>query len=411
MITTGFAPYEFSESIVNSKLALALINAGHEVNVISRESKQTYSVGWTGLWKPLETQTYFISEKRTNRLKRFIEILFSLLFFKYPMEGIRWGYKVYYLALRLNKNRHYDILLTRMPSLAPHLVGKKIKKKIGIPWIANWNDPTDNIRPTMKNKNPLKSLINNILVREIFRKASINTYPSKELFDFFNDKILHMKHFYVEIIPHIGIEVNTKLDQIPVKNNEFKMCYTGNLCSNVNSDLFFQALVKLKYVDNQDFKLHLFGSINKKFLDQIYSFRLSDNIIPHGSFKYELILSELVKYEVLVLIEAQYDTGILLLSKLSDYASVRKPVFCISPKKGVIPDYINKYGGGLAVNNQDPESIYDGLKIMINEWKNDWPDKKIASSSLLYEQFNPYRIVSKYELLFDKFLKHNYTSQ
>ena len=402
MITTGFVPYEFSEAIVNSKLVLALKNQGHQVDVISRESQQVYSKELSNIWKPLKDSTYFVPTQNTNKLIRLLETIFSLFFFKYPIVGIRRGYKVYKLALKLNKEKQYDILLTRMPSNIPHLIGKKINQKLNIPWIANWNDPTDNIRPLLEDMNLSKSIINDLLVKDIFRHATINSFPSSRLWEHFNYKILHKDDKNVEIIPHIGIELDSSVPVSFFRNTEFSMCHAGNMWSNVNAEPFIQALLKLKNVDNRDFKLHVFGSINIDFVAMIKEYQLDDYILCHEPLGYESMLQELKRYDVLVLLEAQYEKGILLLSKLSDYASLKKPILCISPEEGVIPDYIEQYGGGLLVNNRDTESIYHGLKILINEWEENWPQNKISSFQNLYKQFCPETIVKQYERCFDR---------
>lgn len=407
MITTGFAPYEFSEAIVNSKLVLALKNAGHKVDVIARESQQVYAIGWSAIWEPLKTSTYFIPEIKVNKFRRIIEILYSLLFFKYPINGIRWGFKVYNLALELNKKNHYEILLTRMPSIIPHLIGKKIHRKLNIPWIANWNDPTDNIRPLLEANNQFKSFVDILLIKDIYCNATINSYPSRELWEHFNKRILHIQDSAnVEIIPHVGIELNNDLKRNECINSEFALCHAGNLGSNVNCEPFLKAMAKVKHVDHQKFKMHVFGLIDSQFPEIIKKYYLEEEILCHEPLGYEQMLIELQKYDALVLIEAQYDKGILLLSKLSDYASIGKPIFCISPKSGVIPNYIEQYGGGLAVNNKNPNSIYEGLKFLINEWKTKSPQKNGSSTRNLYDQFRPDRIVAQYEQLFDKISIH-----
>lgn len=404
MITTGFAPYEFSEAIVNSKLVLALINAGHQVDVISRESQQVYATGWSPIWEPLKNNTYFIEEDRSNRkLKRLIEILIALLFFKYPISGIRWGYKVYKLALKKNEFKHYDVLLTRMPSNIPHLIGKKLQNKLKIAWIANWNDPTDNIRPLLEDRNIVKSRIDNLLVRDIFKKATVNTYPSYELWQYFNEKIIHDYEKNVEIIPHIGININNKNQNIIAPKDEFSMCHAGNMWSNIDPEPLFMALRNLKKC-NRKFKLHVYGTINSKFTGMINQYELNDCIVCHESICYEKMLSELQKYDLLILLEAQYEKGILMLSKFSDYASVRKPILCISPLKGVIPNYIKEYGGGFSVDNKNAESIFNGLNLMINDLTNNQTESEIRTTQNLFNQFSPEKIVKQYEDIFNRII-------
>ena len=402
MITTGFAPYEFSEAIVNSKLVLALKKAGHEVDVISRESQQVYATGWSDLWSPLKKSTYFIPIKKVPGYRRFGEILYALFSFRYPISGIRWGYKVYKLALKMNEEKQYNILLTRMPSEISHLIGKKLAHKLKIPWIANWNDPTDNIRPLVKDKNWFKSLIINLLVKDVFNKATINSYPSKELWEHFNSNIIQKDNESIEIIPHIGIELTSGLNSEEGINQEFSLCHAGSIWPNINTDIFLQALAKLKNIDNSNIKFHVFGFMNQNFIKQIQSYELEDIVQIHGAIGYEKMLSEFQKHDVLVLLEAQYKKGILLLSKLSDYVSVKKPVLCISPNIGVIPDYVNHYGGGLVVDNKDAQSVYEGLKFMREAWKDQWQDRDRWSSDGLWKHFCPERIAAKYLQLFDR---------
>ena len=56
MFAPAFAPSYFSEGLVNSKLALAMLAAGWEVEVISQTSdhSMSYSAGWPPLWAPLK---------------------------------------------------------------------------------------------------------------------------------------------------------------------------------------------------------------------------------------------------------------------------------------------------------------------------------------------------------------------
>jgi hypothetical protein len=399
MITTGFAPYEFSEALVNSKLVLALREYGHDVDVITRESNQTYYIGWSDLWSPMKENVHFVPELKVGRIKRILQLANSLFFFKYPVYGIRWGYEVYKLACALNKRKPYDILLTRMPSMIPHLIGLKLHKKIGICWFANWNDPTDNIRPLRNDRNPIKSIINNILVKDVFFHTNLNTYPSRELYDHFNKYIIKDNNSHVEIIPHIGIDFRSKSD-FSTNQKILTICHAGTIWPDINTQILIRALAKLKYKDKIEFRFHVFGFVNEEFLHEIKTNMIEDDVECHGSLSYLSIMNELLKYDVLLLLEAQYERGILLLSKLSDYASTHKPIFCISPKEGVIADYINNYGGGLVADNTNFQSVYVGLKRMHKAFEQNWHSSDILLSDKLFEQFMPERVVAKYEQLF-----------
>lgn len=54
MIATGYPPYLFSENLCNGKLVMALLQAGIEVDVISRiDEGPSYGTDWTEPWNML----------------------------------------------------------------------------------------------------------------------------------------------------------------------------------------------------------------------------------------------------------------------------------------------------------------------------------------------------------------------
>jgi glycosyltransferase involved in cell wall biosynthesis len=400
MITTGFAPYEFSEALVNSKLVLAFKENGYDVDVISRESNQTYYSDWSKLWSPLKQCVHFIPEREVNRTKWFFQLAYALCFFKYPIYGIRWGYEVYKLACEMNKRKSYDILLTRMPSMIPHLVGLKLHKRLGIRWIANWNDPTDNIRPLRRDTNPVNSMINNILVKDIFFNADQNTYPARELWHHYIQNIIHNDKITVSIIPHIGINLNSDF-ACTENENIFTICHAGTIWPETSTKILTQALEQLKFQDKVKFRLHVYGLFHDNFLKEIKELGLVEDVECHGSLSYFSLMQELHKYSTLLLLEAQYDKGVLMLSKISDYASIRKPMLCLSPKEGVTADIINNYGGGIVCDNRDLNSVYEGLKSMYCLFKQESRKNDNSYSQRIYEQFKPERIIAQYEKLFE----------
>ena len=62
-------------------------------------------------------------------------------------------------------------------------------------------------------------------------------------------------------------------------------------------------------------------------------------------------------FDVLCVIEAKMNEGIFLPSKLSDYSFLNKPILCFSPANGTLVDLINKYGGGIAIDNEDEKNV------------------------------------------------------
>ena len=149
MIATGYPPYLFSENLCNGKLVLALMEAGIEVDVISRvDEGPSYGSKWTEPWNILEPTANIISYPAGNKLTRLCDIIYSGIIMEGNFQaGVRWMRRAYQKALMLIKKHHYDAILTRSPHDISHFIGEKLKKETGLLWIANRNDPASPIWP------------------------------------------------------------------------------------------------------------------------------------------------------------------------------------------------------------------------------------------------------------------------
>jgi glycosyltransferase involved in cell wall biosynthesis len=394
MISQAFPPYEFSEAIVNAKLCLALMKAGHTVHVISRISDQYYSKEGSDLWAPLKTHTYYVEEPPVGVMQRYWELIQGALYFKSKMEGVRWAYKAVKLGLSLHQLHSYDLILSRMPANISHLVSVKIKELTGIPLIANWNDPTSNIRPLMENTNLLQSWSLNRFVRKIFHAADLNTFPSDRLWQHFNQRILHSKSNKVRIIPHIGID-GMGQERRNDPEGVVRICHAGNMLANVKASKLMGALAKIKQKDGISFRFDVFGVIDPEMPDLIAQLGLDEEVHCLPPKNYGEMLRSLSNYDYLLVLEADYEIGILMLSKTSDYVSVQRPIIAISPKEGVLADYLNQYGGGILLDNRDENKVYEGLRALFSK------EIEVHASPQLQRALSPATIVGIYEEIFE----------
>lgn len=401
MISQAFPPYEFSEAIVNAKLCLALMKEGHSVHIISRTSDQYYSKEWSTLWEPLKKVSFYVDEQPIAVLSRYWELLKAAVYFHSSMEGVRWAYKAVKLARSLQQTFSYDLIMSRMPANVSHLVAAKLKEKTGIPWIANWNDPTNNIRPLMEDTNFLQSWFLNRFVRKVFYSADINSFPSDRLWQHFNQKILNTKAKSVRIIPHVGIDgVGQKREK--ESGDVVRICHAGNMLSNVKASKLMEALAKIKDKDGLSFRFDVYGVIDPEIPDLIDQLGLEQEVHCLAPKNYGEMLKCLLEYDYLLVLEADYENGILMLSKISDYASVQRPIIAISPKEGVTADYLNQFGGGILLDNRDDARIYEGLKALISK------KIKIPASPQLQQALSAATIISIYEKIFeDLFMKND----
>ena len=399
-ICTGYLPYTFSENLCNGKLVYALKQSGIQVDVISKKDEgPTYNNIWQAPWLPLKEGTYEITYPTGNKISRSIDIIESCLMLGIlPINGIRWAKRAYKKALDLCKTNKYDAILTRSPSDIPHIVGYKIQQQTGIKWIANWNDPASTIWPKPYNHkySAIKQRIENTFSIKILKAADINTFPSKRLSEHFIRHYPFLKGKNNVIIPHIGLLQNLMPSTSEkTDSSTIRMCHSGNLSKERNPELLFRAINELS-AQGYSIELDIMGHINEYTNNLIDKYSLKERVRPIGNHTYIEALQLMSSYDILVLIEAQMEEGIFFPSKLTDYAQLEKPILAISPKNGFAHDVLNEYGGGIAVDNTNIDSIKNGIKALYSEWKGN-SLKQNHSSKKLYAQFSPNKIVEIYK--------------
>ncbi|GMQ29541.1 hypothetical protein [Algoriphagus confluentis] len=395
LLTTAFPPFEFSEGIVNAKLVLALKSRGHDVQVISRSATIAYAHSWSESWLPIQSQTHYPAQNEVNKLALLLQTLQGLLRYGYPVEGIRWGLQAEKLAAKLHQEKPFDLILSRMPSLFPHLLGEKLASAWKIPLISNWNDPTDDIRPLGHQVSRFQAWLMKRISRKVFQSANVNTFPSQELMEHFLLTNLKGLQSRVEIIPHIGFKPQFTLDYS--KGKVVKIAHAGNMLSNINLDLLLAAFHNIAQ-RGLDFEFHVFGIVQDQLREKLDQLGLKEKIIIQTPLGYSEMVKKLVDYDYLLLLEAQYPKGILMLSKLSDYASLRKPIIAVAPKIGVTASYLEGEPGFYLMDNTNQEEIERGLETLIRKFPEiDSP----SPSNRLWEAVNPEAIADRYESLFE----------
>jgi len=399
MIATGYLPYMFSENLCNGKLVYALNEAGIQVDVISKvDEGPTYQKQWTEPWLSLKHSSRTIHYSVGNKFSQGLDYLYSAIKMDWHFaNGIRWARRAYEEAQRMITNNTYDAILTRSPGDIVHLVGYKLKKKISIRWIANWNDPAAPIwpEPYTHHFSPKQQHRHEVFSLEMLKSADITTFPSDSLRQHFIHHFPILNQRSTLVIPHIGLSESIFRQKDATKRDKLYMCHSGNLSSERNPELMFKAMRHLIDEGTTAFQLHIMGRTNPLVDSLIAEYQLEGYVKYIGSFAYLDAIDKMQEYDILVLLEAVLKKGIFFASKFTDYAQTGRPIWAISPANGFAHDMIIKHHAGIFSDNSNVSSIEYGLKSLIDLWQN----KKLSSiSSLrLFQEFSPNKVVEQYK--------------
>lgn len=399
-LASGFAPYSFSENIVNSKLVLAMIDKGWKVDVISRKDEGVaYSSTWDSEWKDLEKLTYEVTYETGSKISKIIDTLKCMFKMGLPIEGVRWANRAYEKALELHKINNYNVVISRTPSDISHLPAYHFSKKTGVKWIANWNDPCIHIwpEPYVQNISSYKNVIYKKYMNDIIKTATINSFPSQELMMHFKNFTSELNDKNTTIIPHIGF---LKLDFKNKKTKILKICHAGNLSSERNPENIFKVLKNL-FDKNivKNIQIDLLGVQNQYTKELIKKYNLSNHVKMLGSLPYINALELMSNYDVLMIVEAKLKNGIFLPSKVVDYAQLNVPIWAITPKNSCIDKYLKDYGGGISSDNDSLDSIEQGLVDLYISKKSN--NLNSYNSANLFNNFSSDTIIKKYESIFE----------
>lgn len=371
-------PLNGPEAYVNAKVIKTLSEAGHILDIVSLKS-----IRRDRYYPPEEDHKYFEKVNSINVVKintgKNLSTLYNHLrcFFKtgFVYKGSDWAYKSIIKCEKLIKKNHYDYVYTYdYPS---EIVGLYVAKKYDIKWIATWNDPYTMSKYPIPyglgkdanlNRNRLK------LISEIGKYTYKNVFPNERLKKYMLSYMSNMKEESCLICPHIVLK-----DQIKYKKREYsntlRLIHSGSIGKERDPEYFFRALYEVKkHVKDIKVEVTFLGINTGKTNDNIKSLikelDISDNIIFYPPIHYSDSLKFILDYDICLIIEAQCDEGIFLPSKVADYIQNSKPIFAISPKRGVLNDLWHNGNISYFADNKSIEDIEKTLIEIIEDFKN-----------------------------------------
>ncbi|MBD0413471.1 glycosyltransferase [Oryzicola mucosus] len=375
MFAPSFAPNFFSEALVNSKLALAMLDEGWEVTVFSASAVSDfgYTDTWESPWQPLRPIVRQIPAAGNHgSLKKIGRAAWAIATGRHPVPGAIWAAKVARAALEIHAVRPFDLMLTRSTSCIAHLPGLIVKRAAGVPWIANWNDPPPHLFPAPYNYpiSPLRRFFTERYLSEAAAVADLNTFPSERLMRYLAEPLLISDPKRMHVVPHIGLGFR---GHAPTgKKDRFRISHAGNLSVERNPRGFLRALAEVANRHTEiRFELELIGKIDDGIKAEVEKLQLSKVVTFLPNLSFQACFQQMEESDALLLIEASVENGIFFPSKIVDYCEVGRPILFISPEQGVSREMNDRFKLGYFCNVDEPTSIVVGLEKLVLDWKAD----------------------------------------
>jgi glycosyltransferase involved in cell wall biosynthesis len=406
MFAPAFTPLANPEAIVNGKLALTFLEEGWEVDIISRRlvgaTEYDYGSTWREPWLPLRDHTHEVTYVTHNKVKRLCETVWAGLKMGHPIEGCRWAMYAYKMALHLHRHRNYNVILSRALPDAAHLPAMALARKTGLPWIANWNDASGvkNLPPFGEGPKANLGRFNEGFIKEIAQNANWLTFPSDRMKRYICQYLGTGTEKKSSTVPHAALTTGSKYKNSTGK--KFTLCYAGNISPDRNLSIFLEGLERfIRTVDGKgSVEFAFIGFDRSGHLTSAQASNLGNNIRLLGTMTYTDCQDFFSHSDVLLIIESPFVEGIYLPAKFVDYVQSGKPVLAVTPEPSTLGDYLNSFGGGLAVDCRSPMGIAEALTNMYEMWLSGTLGEKLGSSGL-QKFFSSDMIIAQYKRIFE----------
>lgn len=374
-VSYAFPPQLSPESIQASRYVKVLPQYGWEPYVICADEDSILS-------EPIDKGMLSILPSNIRILKvrsfeprilmmaigKLLPILLTL-----PDSKLGWYLPPYKKALMLLRRERFDLIHSRAMYLTSNLVGLRLKKQTGLPWVAHFSDPwVDN---PYHHYGRLGSYVNRKLERAVMERSDAIVFVSEET------RQLVMKKYPLEImrkstvIPH-SYDPELVSHHCPAKRNpRLTFTYTGNFYYGIRTPLgLFQAVHNIlsKQPEIQDvINIQIVGKLHRDYQDAILKLGIEQVVSPVGAVPYLKSLEYIQTADVLLLIDAPSKTpSVFLPLKLVEYAAHKKPILGITPVEGAAASFIKRLGG-VVVSPEDISGIEEGILTFYRKFRSD----------------------------------------
>lgn len=395
------------EAIVNAKLAIAMTEAGWEIDVITMSNRTCrYPSSSDKDWTPLVDIVKLVDAPRRWSAQGFVVKLRAALQIGHITFGLSWAGSAISAGLKLASEKKYDVILSRATPYHSHLPALYFSRKLGVPWIANCNDPEPYERyPPPYGQGPSARISRRIqkVFDAVAREATWITFPCERLRRYICSYLPESESVLAKssVIPHIAIRRFCK--KSVKKESRFVLCHAGSLRAPRDSSTFLEGVKRFLERSNnaESVLVRLVGQQADDLGAKAAALGINSTISIEGGKPYTETLEYLTDSDVSVVIEAPCEEGIFFPSKFIDYVQVGRPILTISPVEGTLADIHSKYGGGIAADVRSPDSIAGAVENLYKHWKAGTLETTYNSSGL-FEIFSEEHILSQYMEIFER---------
>jgi glycosyltransferase involved in cell wall biosynthesis len=310
----------------------------------------------------------FSNAGKASLAQRITTAIRSNFFIPDPRRG--WNGYAFQKAKSLIKDHGIDTVLTTSPPHSSQLIGLKLKKKLGIRWIADFRDPwTDIYYYKDLGHSGISAMLDRRFEKSVLDHADHILTIGHGLKKLFLSKQEGIEDKKISVITngYDAEDFSMPVDKLDTGN--FTIVYTGTMSDNYQPEVFFKAAKKMiEKCPEPIIKIKLIGVFSAGILSMLEKIGLMPHVelippVPHRE-----AITHMQRSNALLLVIPKYpDDHLIITGKLFEYLATGRPIICIGPTDGDAAAIIKECSAGKTFDRHAEPTIVDYLTSLIDK--------------------------------------------
>lgn len=313
----------------------------------------------------------FAGEKEPGFFQKLSRWVRGNLFF--PDARVGWTFFAIRKAKKIIREEKIDVVITTGPPHSTHLIGRRLKKKMNVKWVADFRDPWSEVyyNQLLYRTDIIQNLEKKI-EKKVLNEADLVLTVGPSMAELLKGKT--EKDQRVEYV-YNGFE-HTAFENVPAgqKTDEFKICHIGILGESQPITSFVSALKKLHEQDKssaEKIKLQIIGKASGRILTEIEKELpwLKKEIVAY--VPHQKAIEYMVNADLLLNSLAETENSKLLISgKLMEYLASGRPVLCIGNESGDAAELLSGFEHCKVISRSNPDAMLSFVLSVMKRWGN-----------------------------------------
>ena len=328
--------------------------------------------GLTSKKKEAAVSVGFLSDSPVTTREKFSRWVRANVFI--PDARVGWYFYALKRAKALIEKGNIDAIFTTGPPHSTHLIGRALKRKYDLPWIADFRDPWVDI--DFLEELPMSDMakrLNASLEQSVLDESSLVLTVSPAMHRAFDAKT----NTTCQTI-YNGFDDADFTQPSEVSADIFYVSHVGNMNAARNPKPLWHVLAKaLKEGRFQKLRIKLVGNVDGSVMEEVVSLGVDHMIDRIEYCPHDVAVRHMRESHVLLLpINNVFSAKGIVTGKLFEYMAAKRPVLGIGPPDGDAAALLDETGAGRMIDYEDE----DGVSLYLNELYDAW-ERKVDSSA------------------------------